>query len=293
MPEENSVVVSNIKDLVGLFGSSLLVAALVAAVCSILGVFVVLKRVVFIGITLSQAAACGVAAAMLWHFNPLVGAAALTIAVVALLAYPFESLRIPRDAVLGVIFVLTASLSILLVARSGFGLEKVKGMLFGSLLFATSRDLLRIACVLVPVLVYILAFLRPTLHTFLDREAARVLGVRVALWELGFFLALGLAVSAASKVAGSVLVFCYLVVAPASALLLSKRLWAVFVLSVAVAVSSTLVGMYWSYVSDLPTNQAVGFVSSCVFALVILCIAVARLVGHIIHHRSVGVGDRA
>ena len=77
----------------------------------------------------------------------------------------------------------------------------------------------------VPVGVYLLAFLRPTLHTFLDREAARVLGVRVVLWELLYFFALGLAVSAASKVAGALLVFCYLVVAPSTALLLSGWSW--------------------------------------------------------------------
>lgn len=272
---------SDLLDMIRFFGSSIAVAILVATVCSTLGVFVVLQRVVFIGITLSEAAACGVAAAMLWGIHPMIGAALLSLAVVAVLAYPFESLRIPRDAVLGVIFVLTASLSILLVAKSGFGLEKVKAMLYGNLLFATPRDLFLIACIALPVLAYILLFIRPTLYTFLDREAAKVMGIRVALWELLFFFALGLAVSAASKVTGAVLVFCYLVVAPSAALLLSKRLWLVFALSAAIAAFSTLAGMYWSYLSDLPTNQAVGFVSSCVFGLVILLIAVSRLVLHL------------
>jgi len=277
-------------DMIRFFGSSLAVATLIAAVCSVLGVFVVLKRVVFIGITLSQAAACGVAAAMLWHLPPLAGAAVLTVAVVVLLAYPFENTRLPRDAVLGVVFVLTACLSILLVSRSGFGLEKVKTMLYGNLLFATHHDLALIAAILLPVLAYLLLFMRPTLYSFLDREAARVLGIRAALWELLFFLALGLAVSAASKVAGSVLVFCYLVVAPAAALLLSKRLWPVFLLAAAIAVSATFAGMYWSYVSDLPTNQTIGFLSACVFGVVVLGTAAARLLLAVPTRR--GAGDR-
>jgi len=260
--------IHNLLETIGVFGNAVAVAGLIAAVCSVLGVFVVLKRVVFIGITLSEVAACGVAAAMMCNVHPLIGAGILTMAVVALLAYPYELLRIPRDAVLGVVFVLAASLSILLVAKSGFGLEKVKALLYGNLLFASGRDLIIVSCVTIPVFAYLMLFMRPTLYSFLDREAAKVMGIRVALWELLFFFALGLSVSAASKVAGALLVFCYLVVAPSAALLLSKRLWLVLPFSAAIAVASTFVGMLWSYASDLPTNQTVAVVSCCVFGVV-------------------------
>ena len=267
----------NLYGTIQIFGYAVLVGILVSAVCSILGVFVVTKRVVFIGITLSEVAACGVATSMIFHFNPMVGAGILTTIVVAILAYPFESTRIPRDAVLGVTFVLAAALSILLVAKSHFGLEQINALLYGNLLFATETDLLAVSLIMLPVLVYFFLFLRPMLYTFLDREMAKVLGMRVILWELSFFFSLGLAVSAASRVAGSMLVFCYLIVSPAAALLFSKKLHLVFVFSAASGVSSTLAGMYLSYAYDLPTSQTIAVSTCCIFLAAVVYFFATRL----------------
>jgi manganese/iron transport system permease protein len=262
--------IEDLYTLARTFPAAIAAGFVISSVCALLGVFVILKRVVFIGITLSQAAACGIAAAMVYHLHPFVGACTLTLATVGVLAYPFETNRLPRDAVLGVIFVLTSGLSILLVAKSGFGLNEIRALLYGDLILTNDRDLTIVLATLLPVAAYLLAFLRPTVYTFLDREAARVLGLRVALWELLYFFALGLAVSAASRVAGALLVFCYLVVAPSAALLLSRRLRLVMLLAVAVAVLSTGIGMYWSFAHDLPTNQSIAVISCGVFCFAVM-----------------------
>jgi ABC-type Mn2+/Zn2+ transport system permease subunit len=275
----------HLRTLVGLFPEALAAGLLVASACALLGVFVILKRVVFIGIALSEVAACGVAAAMLMHVHPFIGASVLTLAAVALLARPFEHARIPRDAVLGVVFVLAAAVSVLLVAQSGFGLQEVKALLYGDLILTSPGDLALLTVTLVPVAAYILLFLRPTVYTFLDRDAARVLGIRVAVWELAFFFALGLAVSAASKVAGALLVFCYLVVAPSAALLLARRLGPVLVAAVVMAIASTLVGLYWSVSCDLPTNPSIAVACSGGFVLAACGHGVRRLVGRFARRR--------
>ena len=267
----------NLYGVIEIFGSAIVVGILVSAVCSMLGVFVVTKRVVFIGITLSEVAACGVAAAMLFHFNPMVGAGILTTVVVMILAYPFESTRIPRDAVLGVTFVAAGAASILLVAKSHFGLEQIKALLYGNLLFATETDLLAVSVIMLPIIVCFFLFLRPMLYTFLDREMAKALRMRVILWELLFFFSLGLAVSAASRVAGAMLVFCYLVVSPAAALLFSRKLKLVFLFSAVTGVGSTLAGMYLSYAYDLPTSQTIAVSTCCVFLAAVVYFSAARL----------------
>lgn len=269
--------IDDIRNLLTVFPHAIAAGLLVATVCSLLGVFVILKRVVFIGIALSEAAALGVAAAIIFHVHPFLGAAVVTLVTVAILAYPFERQRLPRDAVLGIIFVLAASLSVLLVARSGFGLHEVQSLLYGDLILTSPTDLAIILVTLVPVLAYLLVFIRPSLYTFLDREAARVMGVRVMIWELLFFFSLGVAVSAASKVAGALLVFCYLVVTPSAALLLSKRLWLVMISSVLVSVAATMIGMVWSFRSDLPTNQAVAATACGLFAAVLVLVGIRRL----------------
>ena len=230
---------------------------LVAVACSLLGVFVILKRVVFIGIVLSETAACGIAVAILAGLAPAAGALVFTLAAVFALAFPFENRRIPRDAVLGVLFVAASSLSVLLVSHSGLGLHEVRSLLYGDLILASGRDLLVLGALLVPALAALLLFLRPMLYAFLDRDAATVLGVQPARWELLFFLLLGLVVAAASKVAGALLVFCYLIVPATTALLLTRRLKWVLLLAGLISMIVTLAGLGISFATDLPSNQTI------------------------------------
>ena len=243
------------------FPSALIGGVVMAVVCSFIGVFVVLKRVVFIGATLSQVAACGIAAALLCHLHPLMGATVFTLVAVTLLAFPFDETRVPNDAVMGLLFVLTSALGILFVSSSGFGLEEVKALLYGNLILTSQKDLQVLLLGLIPIAVVFLLFLRPITYTLVDREEAKVLGLSVAFWELLFFYVLGIVISESSKLGGMLLVFCYLVVPPMTALLLSNRLIKAIVISVALAVVATLLGLYISYVHDLPTNQVIATVS--------------------------------
>jgi len=254
------------RTLFTLFPHALAAGVVISTTCAALGVFTILKRVVFVGITLSEVAACGIALGMAYHVKPFVGAFSLTLLAVILLSFPFESHRIPRDAVLGVIFVFTSALAVLVVSKSGFGLHEVKALIYGDLILTSNEDLNLILWVLVPVLFYFLAFIRPTLYTFLDREYAKTIGIRVARWELMYFFALGLTVSAASKVAGAILIFCYLVVNPATGLLLARRLKWVMLISVLGGLFSTIAGIFWSFRADIPTNQAIS-IMACFFLL--------------------------
>ena len=243
---------------------------LTAVVCSLLGVYVILKRMVFIGITLAETATCGVALAFVLSWPPVAGAMLLTLGAVGLLAYPLETARLPRDAAMGVVFLLAAAGSILLVSHSGFGMMEVKALLYGDLILADAADFHVLLGVLTPILLFFLLFRRPLLNTFLDREAMLVLGGHPGWWEALYFLALGLAVSAASKIAGPLLVFAYLLLPAATALSLSKQFTFVLLLTAATALLATLLGIGISFHFDLPTNQTI-----CVTAAGLLLLALA------------------
>jgi zinc/manganese transport system permease protein len=264
-----------IATLVRSFPYAVATGLLVGMTCALLGVFVILKRVVFIGIALSEIAACGIAGSLMVGLPPLAGALVLTLAAVTILAIPFESRRIPRDALLGVLFVAASSLSVLLVSRSGLGLHEVKALLHGDLILTSRGDFLVLCAILVPSAACLLGFLRPMLCAFLDREAATVLRVCPARWELLFFLLLGVVVAAASKTAGALLVFCYLVVPSTAALLLTRRLGRVLVLAATFAALITLVGLAVSFAADLPTNQTI-CVTACSLLLLLGLVAVIR-----------------
>ena len=230
---------------------------LIGSVCSFLGVFVVLKRMVFIGITLLQAAACGIAAAFFFHLNPFFGAVFGSLMTVTILALPSDERRIPRDALMALIFILTSSLSILFVSRSAVGFEEVKELLYGDLILCSPLDFKVLFLTLLPPAFAILILLRPITYTFLDREEALVLGVRVRFWELLFFYASALVISSASKLGGMVLVFCYLVIPSMAGLVLCTRLKHVFLIAQITALISTLAGFYISYAYDLPVNPCI------------------------------------
>jgi zinc/manganese transport system permease protein len=217
------------------------------------------------------------------HLPPMAGALAATLAAVLLLAGPFESRRIPRDAMLGVVFVAASSLALLLVSGSGMGLQEIRALLYGDLILAGRSDTILLAAVLVPCAAALAVFGRPILYSFLDREAATVLRVRPAIWEALFFLILGATEAAASQTAGTLLVFCHLVVPSSMALLLSRRLSMAIAIAAGSAVVSTLTGMAVSYRHDLPTNQTICAVSVALLAAA----AVARNLATFIrgHHR--------
>lgn len=257
---------TSLESIVSIYGGALPAAFLMAATFSIFGVFVVLKRMVFIGVTLSEVAAFGVAFALVHELPPFAGAALFCLLVVAILAYPYELTRLPRDTILGAIFIFASGMSIILVAYSGFGLEKVKAILYGNLLFASNTDLLTICAVMLPALLTMWIFYRPILYSFLDRESAITLGISAWRYELLFFVFLGLTVAAASRIAGVMLVFCYLVVPAATALLMARHLLQGMLLAVLTASFATIMGIATSYQADLPPNQLIAVIS-CTFLL--------------------------
>ena len=204
------------------------------------------------------------AAAFLLGIPPFAGSLALVLGAVSLLAMPFENQRIPRDSLMGVLFIAASALTILLVSKSGPGLMEINAVLYGDLILASKKELFVLFAVLTPALLLFLAFLRPMLYSFLDREAAKVLGIKTWVWESLYFLMLGVVISATSQVAGALLIFCYLVVCPATALVLSKRIKVVMAISPAVGMVATFLGMVVSFNQDLPTNQTICIIC-CIF----------------------------
>jgi zinc transport system permease protein len=254
---------TNFIELIKVFPNAVIAGTVIAAVCSFLGTFVIMKRVVFIGIALSEVSAAGIALGIISGINPSLLSIILTIAVASFLAFPFETTRIPRDAVTGLIFVFASALSILLVSKSGFGLEEVRNLLHGDLILIRHSELW-VIFLLLGVFCYTITFLRPTLYTFLDRETSYVTGLKVSVWEFLYFFALGLTISVSTKTAGLLIVFCYLVVAPTGALLIAKKLLTVLIVSVASAITCTIIGLYLSFSYDLPTNQIIA-VATCLW----------------------------
>ncbi len=251
-----------------------LAAAIVAGVSlAFVGVYVLLRRIVFVGAALAQAGAAGVGLALLAGFPLLLGGAGAVLAsVMGFVALPQQERRISRESVLGAAYALASALALLFVALSPVGEAHITALLFGDLLAIGHGDmeLLAAACLFV-LLIHLFAY-----HAFVaitvDPVFAHTVGVKRRWVDLLFYLSLGFLISACIRAIGALVVFAFLVLPPLAGLLWARRLPHAFAISVAVAFLSAILGLWLSYERDLPAGPSVVVVCGVLTAL----IAVAR-----------------
>lgn len=253
-------------------------ALLVAVLCSYLGVFVVLKRIVFVGAALAEVASLGAGLAFspaaLWvfnriaeanpaleplrHFKPLVLAVLLMLAAVSIFSQPRLMHRMPREAVIGAAFAGAAGLTVLVLSKVPVHDQHASDVLTGNILGVEPQELTEMAIVSVLVGLIQLLFYKEFVLISFDPEVAQTLGYRSGRWELLWHLSLGTMIAVSIHVAGTVLVFAYLVLPAVAALFLSRRLGMVLLLSVLIAVLGTGVGVLLSVSPlDLPTSPTI------------------------------------
>lgn len=265
-----------------LFRDALMGSLVIAITCSILGVYIVLRRIVFVGAALAQLSSAGVALALFlsgaaWAGgigrHPTEAALALTLFGVLFLAFESPRSLVPRDAAIGIAYTVAGAAGILLIAKATSA-EAHDILLQGSILGITPSDVRVLLAAGLPVLILQLGFSRQVLFVSFDPETARTLGYRVRLWDLAFFGTLGLAIAAAMQYAGVLLVFDYLVIPAVTALLLARTMPGAIILSIVAAVVATVVGFLLSVTYDLPTAPAI---AACSGALAIAVWAIRAL----------------
>lgn len=270
----------------------------IALACGALSVFVVLRRLAFVGHGVSHAAFGGVGlAAALGLLGPDAGVAPLAIVaafcLAAALAIGWSSARsrsqgaggharigaIRQDTAIGVTLVASMALGALLLFwrahRPGAGSAAplgVEGWLFGSILTVTAADALAAWLVALAALATLTIERRRLLFWAFDEDAAEAFGVSTLRARLILMAILAVTIVAAMKLAGVILVTALLVIPGAAALRLSDRLASVFACSLAVSLIGAAAGLALSYRANLPTGPSVVV---CLVAL----LALASLVG--------------
>lgn len=272
-------------DAVLLFREALYGSLIIALTCSILGVYVVLRRIVFVGAALAQVSSAGIALAY-WLAGHGVAAALAThpealslAATLTSVAFFAGQLRgpIPPDARIGVWYAVAASAGILLIAKSAVG-EAHDIFLQGNILGITTADTLELLIACTPVVLGQFLFHKELLFISFDRETARTLGYRVAWWDLSFYLVLGFVISIAMQFAGVLLVFNFLVLPAVTGLLLAEGMAGTFLISGTAGVLAAVSGFALSIPFDLPTGPTMIAVSGGLVALAWLVRKARRVV---------------
>ena len=239
---------------------AMLAGILVGGLCAFAGVYLLLRRMVFLGITLAQLASAGVAAALLVGWAPLPLAVVASVAgAVALTQRPGRG-PLPPEAALGVAYVIASSIALVCIAKNPVGEARALSALFGTILAVPAGEMVAIAAAAALVGALHLAFRKELVFVAFDPETARAHGVRARLWELALALMLGVAIAVAIRAAGVLVTFALLVVPAVGARLAAATLAGTFVLATAIGTVAVPVGLLAALAWDLPTSAGVGLV---------------------------------
>jgi zinc transport system permease protein len=258
--------VSDTLSTILLFREALYGALVIALACSVLGVYVVLRRIVFVGAALAQLSSAGIALGMFLNgigiggeltHHPVAMALIVTIAGAVFFGLGGGGRAgVPPDAVIGVTYAVAAAAGILLIAKAKTG-EVHDIFLQGNILGITRSDTLVLLAIAVPVLLVHLIFYKEFLFVSFDRETARTLGYNTKFWNLLLYFTLGVVIANAMQFAGVMLVFNFLVLPAVTGLLLARSMRGIFTVAVASALLAALIGFSLSVPFDLPSGPAI------------------------------------
>ena len=251
------------------FVNGLTVATLAGALCGLVGVYVVLKGMSYIGHGLSHAIFGGFAASALLGVNFFLGAGAWGFASAMMINGVTRRRRaIGSDAAIGVITTASFAIGLALIKRYGSGGKNPDALLFGQILGVSDADVLALTVVTVAAALIVFFCYRPLLFSTFDPEVAEVSGVPTARVDALFTLVLAASILTTMNVLGVTLVAATLVIPAVVARMLTDSFGRMLVLATIIGALCGFVGMNLSYHLDIPSGPMIVLTGSALFALV-------------------------
>jgi len=252
------------------FRRAMLAAVLAGAIAALIGTYVVLRGMAFIGGALSHAVLPGVAIAYLLGQSILLGGLVAGIVTSVGIGVVSRHRRLKEDTAIGILLAGAFALGIAIMSSIRSYTVNLTSLLFGDVLAVTNGDIASLAAVGIVVVAAVVILNRKwTIHTF-DPTYAQAAGLPVGFLHYAFMILLSLAIVAAMQTVGVLLILAMLVTPPATARLTCSRISTMMWVSVAWGVASALAGLYVSYYLDIPSGAAIVLVSVLMFFLTFL-----------------------
>jgi ABC-type Mn2+/Zn2+ transport system permease subunit len=252
------------------FRNGLIVATLAGALCGLVGTYVVLRGMSYIGHGLSHAIFGGFAASALLGVNLFLGAGVWGFASALMIGAVTRRRAIGSDAAIGVITTASFAIGLALLKVFGSAGKNPDSYLFGNVLGVDRTQVVLVALVTVAAAATVFLAYRPLLFATFDPEVADVSGVRTARMDALLMLLLAATILTTMNVLGVMLVAATLVISPVVARMLTDSFSRMLLLSSAIGALSGFVGMLASYHLDIPSGPMIVLVGSGAFAVVFL-----------------------
>lgn len=240
-------------------------AALIGTLCSIIGVFVILKGLSFIGAGTSHAAFAGVALAYLMGWNPFLLAIIFGLGTVLTIGALYERGKSQLDVSTGIFYTLTMALAILFIGLMKVYNAEVYGYLFGSILSVTRADLWMILGLGSSVLLLVFLFFKEFHFITFDQDMAEASGIAARRFFFLLLSLIALTIVLSFKAVGALLVFAMVIIPAASAYQFAIRMKTMLILSVLFGIFSAVGGVLLSYAYDLPSGSTIVLLAAAGF----------------------------
>lgn len=254
----------------------LLAGTFAAVACGLVGTWVVLRGMTFLGDALAHGVLPGLALAAVVGFSPTLGALASAGVMIAGISVVRRRSRLPEDVAIGLLFVGMLALGVLIVSRSRSFAGELTGFLFGGITGVTTADLVLGAVVAALVLLLVVVGYRAFLALSFNRETAVILGLRPGLAHAVLLVMITFTVVASFKTVGTLLVFALITAPAAAAVQLVRRVpWVLFV-SVALSELAVVSGLLVSWHARLAAGASVALSAVVIFVLALVAAEARR-----------------
>lgn len=263
-------------DLFALMWVPFLMCLVLTGIHAYLGLHVIAREVIFVDIALAQIAALGATAAFLWGYDvESWGSYAFGLTFTVLGASVFaltrsRERRVSQEAVIGVVYAVSAAAAVLVADRTPHGAEHLRSMLVGSILAVRGSEVVKVACLYAAIGLFHWLCRRPFLLISTNPDKAYDEGWTVRGWDFLFYASFGVVVTSSVRIAGVLLVFSYLIVPTLAANLLGGTVPKRLAVAWAFGTFVSVVAMAASAILDFPTGATV----VCAFGLVLLVLTV-------------------
>lgn len=250
------------------FRHGIVVATIAGALCGLLGVFVVLRGMSYIGHGLSHAVFGGAAASAVIGVNFFIGAGIWGVVSGVLIARVARRRVLGADAAIGVVTTASFALGLALMNRYGQASKSIEAVLFGSVLGVRPSDIVAVTLVALLSLAIIVVWYRRLLFSTFDRDVAQVSGVNVGLVEAVLLALLSLTILVTMRVIGTLLISALLVIPAAAARMTTNSFTRLLWLSPLIGAVTCFVGMNASYHLDTSASATIILIDALVFVVV-------------------------
>jgi ABC-type Mn2+/Zn2+ transport system permease subunit len=258
------------------FRHGLIAATLTGALCGLLGVSIVLRRMSYIGHGLSHAVFGGAVVSALAGWNFFLGAVAWGFLSALLIQGTARRRNIGADAAIGIITTASFALGVALLSKTRSFERNFESALFGNILGVTPEDLIAIGLVAAVVAAAVFLAYKQLLFATFDPEIAPIYGVPTRRVDAGFALALAATIVVCMNVVGVTLIAAAIVIPPAAARLLTDSFGRLTVLSTLLGALCGFAGMFVSYSWDIASGPAIILLAAAAFGVVYLLTGAAR-----------------